>query len=283
MSAKENNLPFYKQPKNILLFIWVILTGLVIYLMGLAENASPTIQNLVNLSFSGTNALLFYIFGKYALRNRNLHMNLVDQHYRRHYGYGMLIGLGLLLIFFIFGFLFQGYHYDGISTITLIELVLYFVAFLFQGFAEEILVRGIFQEVLSKRNIWLAMLAPSLLFSLMHLLNDNFNFYAMINTFLIGLIFALMTQITGSLWMAAGAHSMWNFLLGPVFGQYLSGIPMPGFLLKLTPEISAISINGGLYGPEASIVLTGILVLVTLYLIYYYRKTEVKLFNKAKE
>lgn len=261
------------------MIIWLILTFIFLTLISLNENSSLTIQNILSLFFSGTNIILFYVAGKYAFPNRKLHMNLIDQRYRKHYLYGLISGILMILTYFILGFVFQSYHFSGFGSIKLYELALYFIAFIFQGFAEEILVRGIFQEVLSKKSIWLSLLLPSLIFSLLHLLNDNFNFYAMINTFLIGLIFALMTQISGSLWMAAGAHTMWNFLLGPFFGQVLSGIPMPDVFFNLIPNKNTPLLTGGEYGPEASIMTLIILSVICLYLIYHYRKNEIRLYQ----
>ena len=123
------------------------------------------------------------------------------------------------------------------------------------------MVRGLLQEYIAKKNRLLSILAPSIIFSLLHLGNSNFSLVAMINTALIGVLYALMTDLSGSLWMAAGAHSIWNFLLGPFFGFYVSGIPMDKSFLAFAPVEGKVGLNGGLYGPEGAIFVAVIIII----------------------
>ena len=168
----------------------------------------------------------------------------------------------------IIAYFLEGLGYEGYGGLPWWGVFLYMIGFAIQAFSEELLVRGIIQDFLIRHNVILAILAPSLLFSLLHLFNSHFSWIAMINTFLIGIIFALMTYVTGSLWMATGAHMIWNFLLGPIFGQPVSGIPMPKTLFKFPIVEGKELINGGYYGAEGSITVLIILILTTFILIY---------------
>ena len=95
----------------------------------------------------------------------------------------------------------------------------------------------------------------------------------MFNTMLVGLLFAFMTDVTGSLWLAAGAHSIWNFLFGPFLGLNLSGIPIEKSVLRFQMNSDSTSLHGGLYGPEASLLVTAIvLIFIISFAVAYFKK-----------
>jgi len=80
---------------------------------------------------------------------------------------------------------------------------------------------------------------------------------AMPNIFLIGIFFALCYLKTGSLWFPIAFHAAWNFFLGCVFSLPVSGLPI--FKLLDIEVRGSIPLSGGAFGPEASLLLTPIL------------------------
>lgn len=259
----------------IIMFSGLLFTVLISMLPEvILTDASQTTNNLLTLfSFIGTSVAI-YAIGTYILPKGPVTMNLPDPKRTVNYLKGLVVGTVLISAYIALAILFNGIEYQGFGKISIIILILYFLAFVVQSFAEEFLVRGLIQQALAKKNRLLSILGPSILFSLMHLGNNNFSLVAMINTFLIGLLFAFMTDITGSLWMAAGAHSVWNFLLGPFFGLAVSGIPMDETLLSFLVVPDKETISGGSYGPEASILVLIIIIISILPFLYSYIKRE---------
>ena len=137
------------------------------------------------------------------------------------------------------------------------------------GFMEEILFRG---YALHNLHVWLGARAAigiqAAIFALIHLGNlaqmDRSTpgavlatWLAMPNIFLIGIFFALCYLKTGSLWFPIAFHAAWNFFLGCVFSLPVSGLPI--FKLLEVKVLGGIPLSGGAFGPEASLLLTPIL------------------------
>lgn len=132
--------------------------------------------------------------------------------------------------------------------------------------AEELLLRGYgFQRLIESIGPVASSILFSILFSLLHLVNPNANKLGMLNTVLTGILFAVVYLKTRALWMPIGLHWIWNFLLGPVFSFPVSGNYLgPRIFLVEIREPAWLS--GLKYGPEGSLILTIILIVVTVWL-----------------
>lgn len=234
--------------------------ALTLIMVGLGKvivpNPSQTTTNIINLFATLGTIIAIYAIGAMVVETGPLNMNLKDPKLAINYLKGLVLGGLMIFTYLGLALALGALEFKGAGRISILNLSLYFLGFLIQGFSEELMVRGLIQEALAKKSRLLSILAPSLLFSLLHLGNDNFSFLAMVNTALIGLLFALMTDVTGSLWMASAAHSIWNFLLGPFLGLYVSGIVMDQSFLPFLPIQGKEGLSGGLYGPEGSFLLT---------------------------
>jgi hypothetical protein len=62
--------------------------------------------------------------------------------------------------------------------------------------------------------------------------------------------------VTRRLWLAIGAHALWNLAEGGIFGTTVSGFEVPGILVSRTT--GAEWLTGGSFGPEASLVTLGV-------------------------
>ncbi len=147
---------------------------------------------------------------------------------------------------------------------------LFLLAFLIQGFAEEIFIHGYVMTVFLApgRNVWVGVGISSFLFAFLHLGNDGIGFIAILNLCLFGTLAGLLTIRTGNLWAAAGLHSMWNFMQGNFFGISVSGAsPMPSvFRSVLFPDSERV--NGGAFGLEGGLVVTLVILLGILAVMY---------------
>ncbi|PKM95908.1 MAG: CPBP family intramembrane metalloprotease domain-containing protein [Firmicutes bacterium HGW-Firmicutes-1] len=148
------------------------------------------------------------------------------------------------------------------------SIVYYFVLFIFVGISEELFSRGYCMTVLKQTNKrWIVLLLPAFVFSVLHINNPNIEFIGLLNIFLIGLLFAYMFIRTCSIWMPIGYHITWNFFQGNVYGFEVSGLEVESIYNgKL---VTSNLLNGGLFGPEGGLLVTGIIILgfISVYII----------------
>lgn len=143
---------------------------------------------------------------------------------------------------------------DGGLALAIVAL-----GFAVQGSCEEWVFRGFVQHVAEGlTTATRATILSSALFALAHATSPAQSGLGLLNTFLIGVILALVSRATGSLWPAMAMHGAWNFLVASVLSLPVSGVDMYHMLdLRLS---GPRWITGGGYGPEASAVLTPMLV-----------------------
>lgn len=173
---------------------------------------------------------------------------------------GWALGMGMVLA------LLLGLHWKdyarweasglllGRFTHVLGAQALYLLAFLLQGGGEEFLFRSYFLRLfLRSMGKGMAVVLNAALFALLHLANPHFHALALGNTFLAGLLFALLTLRTGRLWMAVGAHASWNWMQAAVMGIPLSGLSPLAHPLWRTELVGPPLWAGGSYGLEGGL------------------------------
>lgn len=134
-------------------------------------------------------------------------------------------------------------------------LGLLLLGFLIQGGLEEWIVRGYIYRALKDRwRPWVAALASSVLFALLHALNPEVSAIALVNIVIAGMILAAMVERSGSLWSATLAHGVWNFAVACLLSVPVSGVRI--FHLLDVSIGGREPVTGGLFGPEGSLVLT---------------------------
>lgn len=153
----------------------------------------------------------------------------------------------------------DGFGADAGAGGGAVLLGLYLVGFLVQGALEEWVFRGYVYRALRERWSWPTVAGgTSLLFAVLHFMNPGVEPVGLANTFLLGIVLAATVEATGSLWPAAAAHGVWNFTIASVLGLPMSGLQVTAlFDLELDGRAWA---TGGVYGPEGSWLLTGLLV-----------------------
>jgi uncharacterized protein len=133
---------------------------------------------------------------------------------------------------------------------------------------EELTFRGYpFQRLVEAVGPLGAIAVFSALFGIVHWLNPSPSWISTLNTCLIGIPLAVAYLRTRALWLSIGLHFSWNFVQG-----YLLGLPVSGILLSsplLRPEVHGSTwLTGGTYGPEASLLASGVIISATVYLLY---------------
>ncbi|MBN2204634.1 MAG: CPBP family intramembrane metalloprotease [Thermoleophilia bacterium] len=123
---------------------------------------------------------------------------------------------------------------------------------------EEIVFRGIVLRISEERlGTWLALLLSSLWFGLVHMDNPNAGVWeGLAIAVFAGPLLGACYLVTRRLWLAIGAHALWNLAEGGVFGTTVSGYEVPGILVSRLsgPEW----LTGGAFGPETSWVTLGV-------------------------
>lgn len=128
-----------------------------------------------------------------------------------------------------------------------------FLLFVVVAFFEEIIVRGyILSNLMRSLNKWIALFVSSILFTMMHITNENVSTLPLINIFLAGIVLGVNYIYTKNLWFAIFFHFAWNFTQGTVFGYHVSGLPIAG-ILETKSTIDEDFISGGSFGFEGSI------------------------------
>lgn len=231
----------------------------------LFSNNKDLLSLLITLfSFVFISLLVFFrvkVIEKRSLSSIGFNKN----NWLKKYSLGFLIGLAMMsiivLILFPFGYITiekNPIQPVGVSAIASVLVILF--GWIIQGATEEIVTRGWLLNVLStKYNIGVGLLISSTLFGLMHLTNPNVNYIAVINIILVGLFYGLYVIKTNDLWAVCGMHSAWNFAQGNIFGFKVSGLDVSvGSLIDLN-LVGSDFVTGGIFGPEAGITATFIL------------------------
>lgn len=197
-------------------------------------------------------------FGTFGLGGKNR---------RRNFLIGLAAGIGLLAVqlgamFALGGFSF-GTSNGGIRSL-LAPAVLYAALFAGVGIFEETAFRGFVLVQLSRAiSFWPAAILLCVLFGAVHLGNDNENIFGAVAAGLFGVVFAYSFRATGSLWLAIGLHTGWDYAESFIFGVPDSGMTLDGRVLH--PAFHGPDwLTGGSVGPEGSILILGPLLAILL-------------------
>lgn len=191
---------------------------------------------------------------------------------------GFWIAGGMMLVIFLVevaaGWLeYQGPGWEGESTVEfLFAILVWCIIFLVVGAYEELNSRGYhLQNIEEGVNLPIAVLLSSFIFGLEHMINPNVWWAALLGITIAGLFLAYGYLRTRQLWLPIGLHIGWNIFEGVVFGFPVSGIQLPGLIKHQVngPDY----FTGGLFGPEAGLVLLpGILIGVLL--VFWYTQNR---------
>ena len=154
--------------------------------------------------------------------------------------------------------------------------IMWAVAFLVVGFAEEFLFRGYALATLSDGiGFWPAAIVLSVLFGAVHLSNFGESPIGALSAGLVGLLLCFSFRRTGSLWFAIGLHAAWDYGESFVYSVPDSGTVVQGHLLNSHFQPGAPTwLTGGSVGPEGSVFV--FIVLLILFVVIDRMYPEVK-------
>ena len=150
----------------------------------------------------------------------------------------------------------------------------YAAIFLLTGLSEEGLLRGYVLIQLGRAvGFWPAAIITSVIFGALHLVHGNETMAGLVQVGLFGLVMAISVLWTGSIWLAVGFHAAWDFTETFVFGVADSSMVGAGSLI-VTHFDGAAWLSGGSVGPEGSVLVFPLLVLVAALFLLGFRGAE---------
>lgn len=129
------------------------------------------------------------------------------------------------------------------------------------------------QKKLASSGFWQAAWVTSTLFGAIHTNNGGENWVGIFSAAAIGFVFCVSIYLTGTVWWAVGFHAAWDWGLTYFYGAADSGNPAKGHLLSTTPMGNPLW-SGGADGPEGSLLIVPLLVLILAVLVFAYRKRQ---------
>ena len=161
---------------------------------------------------------------------------------------------------------------------------IWLLGFFLVGLVEEYLTRGYVQYTLTRGiagfyhwafktrhsaalGFWTSAVVLSILFGLGHGKNPGESPIGLLSAGLAAMVFCLSLWRTGSLWWAIGLHTSWDWGQSFLYGVADSGLMVQHHLLATHPVGKPI-LSGGTTGPEGSVFIVGILVLVIFIILF---------------
>ena len=169
----------------------------------------------------------------------------------------------------VFGFLFLGGDWYRVDIEpeqmkALITGTIFFYGFA-AGAVEEMILRGVIMGMFEQRiGRVKAVLLPSILFAVVHMVGSSFDVMSMLQLLvsgsLVGILFSLIAMESGSIWNSALVHGIWNMVMaGGILhiGKAIDSQALYNWVLNTDETLW----TGGEFGAEAS------LIAITVYLL----------------
>ena len=126
------------------------------------------------------------------------------------------------------------------------------------GFVEEMVFRGVILNALKKRwNIKVAVIVPSMLFGIVHVLGQDFSIgsclLVIIAGTMVGVMFSMIAIESGSVWNSGIVHAIWNVVIiggGLAIGEKMDKYSVMTYVLNS----KYFAITGGEFGIESSVI-----------------------------
>jgi membrane protease YdiL (CAAX protease family) len=238
-------------------YVLLHLTATVAQFLGRAMVAQ-TIPPLIAASVIG--ALSMAIFESRSLSDLGLHWR---EGTGRNLLTGIEVGAGGAILLVVAPVLAGLAHFDRVPGATFSgRAALFTLALLFCGAAgEEIAFRGFpLQFLIRGYGAWVSIVGIGVLFGLLHGFNPGATPLSTANTAGFGILFGVALLRSHDLWLPIGLHFGWNTAL-PFLGVELSGFTIQVVGYRLVWKAGNLW-SGGSYGPEASLLATGVLLIL---------------------
>lgn len=232
------------------------------------------IQFIPSLVFT---LIALWIFQRFIVKRPLELLGLNKNGILPQFGFGWLIGTGLILIGFIVMTLLGVLSFHGTNWNTSLIFGFLFM-FLVQSFSEEVIFRSYLIPTIEHRlGLPAALILSSIAFMVIHFFNPNINPLGMLDLFVGGILMGLLFIKYRNVWAPTGMHAAWNYVQSTILGYEVSGINTYSWL-NMT-EVGPDIITGGAFGYEGSVFST----LFQLIFIYFFIKSNPDLITIKKK
>lgn len=182
---------------------------------------------------------------------------------------------------------FRGeYVFSGLNGSQIFSALSSGIAFIgiAAGFVEEMVFRGVILNLMKKRwNIYAAVLIPSVLFGLAHIIGMDFSLLSCLLVIIagtaVGIMFSVIAIESGSVWCGGIVHSLWNIIIcggGLSIGESVNEYSVMTYVLGS----KSFALTGGEFGIESSCIALLGYITVTLAAVYMIRKKNHSTYEK---
>jgi len=132
----------------------------------------------------------------------------------------------------------------------------------------------------SGAGFWQAAWVTSTVFGFIHTGNNGENWIGIFAAAAIGFVFCVSIWVTGSAWWAIGCHAAWDWAETYFYGTADSGMPAQGHYLSTSPAGNVLW-SGGTDGPEGSLLVLGVILLLLVSLLVIYGRSRAEMAETA--
>lgn len=231
---------------------------------------SPFQETIGALFTLGGTVVTVGIFRRFIDQETFRSMGFYPNGYRKELIIGIWLGTLIMATGFVTLVFLQKIQWTG-TNMDLSNILLGVVWFILVALSEELLLRGyVLNNLMKSMNHWIALPVSAVMFSLIHIFNDNFSWIGFWNLILAGILLGLPYIYTKSLWLPIALHFSWNFFQGIIFGFNVSGHVTYSLL---TQSRTADNLwNGGKFGFEGSVLSLVFQAIAIFFLWRYYSK-----------
>lgn len=222
--------------------------------------------------------LIVFLFCRFIQKRKLRTLGFVKKDMLKEYGIGVLAGFLFFSACVLLSGVLGGIKIQGVSPEFSIGIfVCYLLGYMVQGMGEEVLCRGYFLSSYARRYpVYAAVIANSLFFACLHLLNSGITVLAFINLTLFGIFASLYFVRRGNIWGIGAFHSIWNLAQGNFYGIQVSGTPLGNALFTTEMVEGKTLLNGGSFGMEGSLICTIVYVAGIVFLLTRKNKDTVE-------
>lgn len=191
--------------------------------------------------------------------------------------FGLLMGFFIMLAGYLILIAAHQITYLN-NSFQIGDFTLNFLFFILVAFTEELLMRGyVLTNLMASMNKYTALVVSSAVFSLMHLANADYGWFAAFELFMAGILLGLSYIYTRNLWFPVALHFSWNFFQGAIFGFNVSGLHFYSVITHVRYEDNIW--NGGAFGFEGSLLslFLQIIAIAIIYLVFSKRNIMAQL------
>jgi membrane protease YdiL (CAAX protease family) len=129
------------------------------------------------------------------------------------------------------------------------------------------------QRAAPRSGFWQAAWVTSTFFGFYHTSNNGENWIGVFAAAFIGFVFCVSVRVTGSAWWAIGCHAAWDWAETFFYGAADSGFQGQGHFLSANSAGNPLW-SGGADGPEGSLLVLGVVLLLLLFLLAVYARNK---------